>query len=175
MQKSDFSDCLDALVDADPRFAKEAYLFVREALEYTVKQQETATAGSTRKTQKRGSASGSGGASTKDAPERHVSGQQLACGARDLALAEWGPMAITVLAHWGIRSTADIGAIVYHLIDAHIFGKNEGDSREDFEAVFDFHEAFVTPYQPAADCTTGSALASVKPAPPRPASPFAES
>ncbi len=173
MQKSDFSDCLDALVAADPRFEKEAYLFVREALEFTLKRQEAAS-GSARKAQKRSGGSSSGGTGgTKDEPERHVAGQQLAAGARDLALAEWGPMAITVLAHWGIHSTADIGAIVYHLIDARIFGKNEGDSPEDFAGVFDFHEAFVAPYRPAAAARApGDILAATKSAPP---SPFAQS
>ena len=171
MQKSDFSDCLDALVAADPRFEKEAYLFVREALDWTLKRQEQAGA-ALRKAQKR---SGKDSSTAKDEPERHVSGQQLVAGARDLALGEWGPMAITVLAHWGISSTSDIGAIVYNLIDARIFGKNEGDSRTDFDDVFSFHEAFVRPYLPAAEAGASSVPAVPSSVLPPPASPFAES
>jgi uncharacterized repeat protein (TIGR04138 family) len=171
MQKSDFSDCLDALVAADPRYEKEAYLFVKEALDFTLKQRQPGA----QKTPRRNS--GAGKTAAKEEPERHVSGQQLVAGARDLALAEWGPMAITVLSHWGIQSTADIGAIVFNLIDARIFGKNEQDSRADFQDVFSFHEAFVLPYQPANGTAVPAGGMSPPPRAPRApsASPFSES
>ena len=153
MQKADFSDCLDALVASDPRYEKEAYLFVRDALDYTLKQGQAAGP----KGSKRSASTSVGGAAGRDEPERHVTGQQLVAGARALALAEWGPMAITVLAHWGIHSTADIGAIVYNLIEARIFGKNDQDSPADFEGAYSFHEAFVLPFQPAAPPGPGPA------------------
>jgi uncharacterized repeat protein (TIGR04138 family) len=51
-------------------------------------------------------------------------------------------MARTVLEHWGIHATSDIGAIVYALIDCHVLIKQESDSREDFQDVFSFDEAF---------------------------------
>ncbi|HEX8076591.1 MAG TPA: Minf_1886 family protein, partial [Chthoniobacterales bacterium] len=54
----------------------------------------------------------------------------------------------TVLSYWGIRSTEDIGHMVFNLIGAGIFGKTEEDSIEDFKNVFDFQEAFVKPFEP---------------------------
>ena len=38
--------------------------------------------------------------------------------------------------------------MVFNLIGAGIFGKTEEDSIEDFKNVFDFHEAFVKPFEP---------------------------
>ena len=57
-------------------------------------------------------------------------------------------MVVTVFSYWGIRSTEDIGHMVFNLIGAGIFGKTEEDSIEDFKNVFDFHEAFVKPFEP---------------------------
>ena len=57
-------------------------------------------------------------------------------------------MVVTVLSYWGIRSCEDIGHMVFNLIGAGIFGKTEEDSIEDFKNVFDFHEAFVKPFEP---------------------------
>ena len=67
---------------------------------------------------------------------------------RVVAIPEFGPMVVTVLSYWGIRSTEDIGHMVFNLIGAGIFGKTEDDSIEDFKNVFDFHEAFVKPFEP---------------------------
>ena len=47
-----------------------------------------------------------------------------------------------MLAHWGIRSTSDIGEIVYNLIAAGDLEKTPSDSRSDFDNVFDFETAF---------------------------------
>jgi uncharacterized repeat protein (TIGR04138 family) len=38
--------------------------------------------------------------------------------------------------------------MVFNLIGAGIFGKTEEDSIEDFKSVYDFHEAFVKPFEP---------------------------
>ena len=48
---------------------------------------------------------------------------------RKLALRQYGLLAGTVLAHWGVRSTSDIGDIVYNLIAAGDLEKTDGDSR----------------------------------------------
>jgi uncharacterized repeat protein (TIGR04138 family) len=77
----------------------------------------------------------------------HVSGRELAEGARDLALEEFGPMAFDVLGHWGLRRTADIGRIVYDFIEEGILRRTDEDSIEDFTDVYDFHEAFVRDYR----------------------------
>ena len=51
-------------------------------------------------------------------------------------------MAATVLNHWGVRSTSEIGDIVYNLIAAGDLEKMPSDLRSDFDEVFDFETAF---------------------------------
>ena len=77
---------------------------------------------------------------------RHVSGGELTEGCRDLALRLWGPLAKTVLEHWSIRSTRDIGEIVFNLLEVGILSKDEADSREDFDDLFDFKNVFERNY-----------------------------
>ncbi len=55
-------------------------------------------------------------------------------------------MARQVLSHWGIQCTEDIGRIVFLLIDAGLLMRQESDRIEDFEAVYDFAEAFDAGY-----------------------------
>lgn len=73
---------------------------------------------------------------------RHISGRELAEGVRDLAIERYGPMARTVLEHWGIESTSDVGRIVFALVEAGILIKQDEDSPDDFDAVYDFDEVF---------------------------------
>ena len=73
---------------------------------------------------------------------RHISGRELAEGARELAIERFGPMARTVLEFWGIHSTADFGEIVFALVECGILIKQEGDTRAEFQDVFDFDSAF---------------------------------
>ncbi len=126
MQKIGFAEALDSIVDTDPRYSREAYAFLRDALDYTTKQQKK----------------------VKGAPIRHVAGPELLEGVRQYALKEFGPMVVTVLSYWGIRCCEDIGHMVFNLIGAGIFGKTEEDSIEDFKSVYDFGGAFVQPFQP---------------------------
>lgn len=80
-------------------------------------------------------------------PERrHLSGRELAQGCRDLAIQRYGVLARTVLEHWGIRSTMDIGEIVFALVDTGFLMSQPQDTKEDFAEVFDFHEAFDRAY-----------------------------
>jgi uncharacterized repeat protein (TIGR04138 family) len=74
--------------------------------------------------------------------KRHVSGQELLHGMRDLALEAFGPMAKTVFEQWGITRTEDFGEIVFHLVEAGLLGKTEADRRSDFARGFDFADAF---------------------------------
>ena len=136
MQKLNFDDAVVILTEADPRYHRDGYFFLREILDHTVK---------LRKRQ-----SGESG---------HVTGQQLCEGGRQLALKHFGPMATTVLEYWGIRKTVDFGEMVWNLIELGVFGKTESDSREDFKNIYSFHEAFVAPYLPP-----NSPNRSVKPA-----------
>jgi len=80
-------------------------------------------------------------------PERrHVSGGELAHACRELALEQYGLLSRTVLEHWGIRTTADIGEIVYALIDAGLLIRQPEDRLEDFEGVYHFEHAFEHEY-----------------------------
>jgi uncharacterized repeat protein (TIGR04138 family) len=77
---------------------------------------------------------------------RHISGEELSRACRDYALEQYGLLARTVLEHWGIRRTADIGAIVYALIDAGLLVRRDDDREEDFHDVFAFGDAFERGY-----------------------------
>ncbi len=73
---------------------------------------------------------------------RHVSGGELSWAVRDLAFDKFGLMAQTVLREWGIRSTADIGRMVYSLVEIGLLSTQPGDREEDFHGVYDFEDAF---------------------------------
>lgn len=126
MQKIGFSEALDSIVASDPRYQRDAYVFLRDALDFTTKQQKK----------------------VKGATIRHVTGPELLGGVRQYALKEFGPLVMTVFDNWGIRSCEDVGNMVFNLIGAGIFGKTEEDSIEDFKNVYDFEEAFVKPFAP---------------------------
>lgn len=74
--------------------------------------------------------------------ERHVSGQELCFGLRDFAVKQFGLLARTVLASWNIQSTEDFGKIVFALVESQMLRKSDSDSMLDFEAVYDFDDAF---------------------------------
>ena len=71
----------------------------------------------------------------------HVTGRELCQAAGKLALRSYGMMAQTVLDLWGIRSTSDIGEIVYNLIGSGVLDKTPSDKRSDFDDVFEFATA----------------------------------
>ncbi|MFO0973466.1 MAG: Minf_1886 family protein [Phycisphaerae bacterium] len=73
---------------------------------------------------------------------RHVSGDELCDGLRVLAQQRWGRLACAVLGHWGIRSTEDIGRVVFCLIEAGRLTKQSRDRLSDFVNLFDFRQAF---------------------------------
>lgn len=130
MQKQHFGESVDEVLLRDNRYDRDAYYFVREGLDVTLKmlkkQHHT------------------------QAAQRHVSGQELLEGLRRHALDQFGPMAMTVLDHWGVRKCEDFGEIVFNMVERGILGKTDKDSREDFRGGFDFEEAFVKPFQPTA-------------------------
>ena len=126
MQKIGFTEALDSIVASDPRYGRDAYVFLRDALDFTTKQQKK----------------------IKGATVRHVAGPELLEGVRQYALQEFGPMVMTVFSSWGIHCCEDIGRMVFNLIEAGIFGKTEEDSLEDFKNVYDFEVVFVKPFTP---------------------------
>jgi uncharacterized repeat protein (TIGR04138 family) len=125
MQRS-FNEVVEQMIERDPRYGKEAYIFLKEALEFTIKQK------------KRG----------KTEAGSHVDAVELLDGFRQLALKEFGPMVMTVLEYWGVRSSFDVGQMVFNLIGAGVFGKTESDSVDDFNRALDFHMAFTAPFEP---------------------------
>jgi len=82
-----------------------------------------------------------------DKLNRHVTGQQLCWAIRDVAQKRWGFMARAVLARWNITRTEDIGAIVFALVNNGWLQKQPTDSLADFDAVFNFHQAFDQTYK----------------------------
>lgn len=55
-------------------------------------------------------------------------------------------MARLVLEHWGVRTTRDIGDIVFTLVELGLLISQAQDSRDDFLGVFDFAESFEREY-----------------------------
>ena len=126
MQPLNFDEVLQRIVTQDRRYDREAYLFLREALDHTQRQL----------------------AAGKILEPRHVSGKELLAGLRTFALSQFGPMARTVLTEWGIKSCQDVGEIVFNMIDQGLLSKTDTDTREDFKDGFDFEEAFCKPFRP---------------------------
>ncbi len=80
-------------------------------------------------------------------PERrHISGRELAEGVRDVALDRFGVLARTVLEHWGIRVTEDVGEVVFTLVEGGVLIKQDEDRIEDFREIYDFQEVFEEAY-----------------------------
>jgi uncharacterized repeat protein (TIGR04138 family) len=78
---------------------------------------------------------------------RHVSGAELAWACRDLALERFGLLSRTVLDCWGVQSTADLGHIVFALVEIELLSTQPGDRAEDFAGVYDFDSAFEEGYE----------------------------
>ena len=110
---------MDQIRLREPRFAERGYLFVLAALEHV---------------------------QSRLPERRHITGQELSVACRDLALQRYGVMARLVLEHWGIRATADIGDIVFTLVDLGLLVSQPQDSRRDFSGLFDFEDAFERAY-----------------------------
>jgi uncharacterized repeat protein (TIGR04138 family) len=85
------------VVAADGRYHVNAYRFVYEALDYTVKQLEK---------------------------KRHITGRELLEGIKNLALEQFGALAIMVFDVWGVHKTADFGNIVFNLVEAEMMSRS---------------------------------------------------
>ena len=77
---------------------------------------------------------------------RHVTAAELAWACRDFALQQYGLLAPVVLAHWGITRTEDLGRIVYTLVEVGLLVTQPGDHESDFNAVYEFTDAFGESY-----------------------------
>jgi hypothetical protein len=82
-------------------------------------------------------------------------------------LQEFGPLAKTVLNEWGIENCAQVGDIVFQLVQYGVLGKSETDRPEDFQEIWTFTEAFVLPFQPSKNSfTKKTAFRKIAPVPP---------
>lgn len=102
------------------KYQPEAYSFVLEALDFTMK---------------------------KLPKSRHLTGRELLDGIRQYGLNQFGAMARSVFEYWGVRKTVDFGHIVFDLVEAELLRKTEEDSINDFKRGFDFKKAFDGNYQ----------------------------
>jgi uncharacterized repeat protein (TIGR04138 family) len=126
MQEINFDEAVELIFTRDPRFSRDAYSFVREALDYTQKVIGKETRGQI----------------------RHVSGQELLDGIRQYALQQFGPMVVTVFEEWGVRHCRDFGDIVFNMVEIGLLAKTDRDTRDDFQNGYDFTEVFRKPFQP---------------------------
>ena len=126
MQQVNFDEAVEMMLARDPRYAREAYTFTREALDFTQKLIGKETRGRI----------------------RHVSGQELLDGIRQFALQQFGPMAATVFEEWGVRNCRDFGEIVFNMVEIGLLAKTDQDSRDDFQRGYDFTEVFRKPFWP---------------------------
>jgi uncharacterized repeat protein (TIGR04138 family) len=127
MQEINFDEAVDLIIAKDTRFARDAYTFVREALDFTQKLAGKEARG----------------------PIRHVSGQELLGGIRQFALQQFGPMTATVFEEWGVKGCRDFGEIVFNMVEIGLLAKTDKDTRADFQNGYDFTDAFRKPFWPA--------------------------
>lgn len=128
MQEVNFDEVVTQILEKDARYQRDAYVFLREGLDFTQKLISKENRGAT----------------------RHVTGQELIDGLRQYALQEFGPMAKTVLEEWGITQCRDFGTIVFNMVEIGLLAKTDKDSHDDFQTGYDFTDAFCKPFWPAA-------------------------
>ncbi|MBF0594417.1 MAG: hypothetical protein HQL22_05555 [Candidatus Omnitrophica bacterium] len=116
----EFIDKVEQLCEIDPRYRPGAYEFVLEALRYTQRRFKK---------------------------ERHVTGEQLLAGIKDLTIRKFGPLALNVLHHWGVKNTEDFGNIVFNMVHHQLLSKQEDDSFDSFRNGYDFKEVFHQGYR----------------------------
>jgi uncharacterized repeat protein (TIGR04138 family) len=133
MQPIHFEESVVSILRREGRYDGQAYFFLKESLDFTLKRIMEETGGK----------------------GRHVSGKELLEGFRDHALEQFGPMAATLMDEWGIKEGRDVGNMVFQMIEEQIFGKQESDKPEDFDGVFDFKKELRDPFLPTRAATSG--------------------
>ena len=107
-----FWDAIDRIRASDPRFRREAYGFVMMALGLTAEALPPER--------------------RNDPERRHLTGEELLRGVAALARREFGPMAPTVFGEWGVLTSADVGELVFQLVENGQLSARPEDRREDF-------------------------------------------
>ena len=126
MQEINFDEAVELILTRDKRFSRDAYTFVREALDFTQKLIGKESQGQI----------------------RHVTGQELLDGIRQFALQQFGPMVMTVFEDWGVRNSRHFGEIVFNMVEIGLLAKTDKDTREDFQNGYDFADVFRKPFLP---------------------------
>ena len=116
----EFETIVEKIHQKDLRYREGAYLFVMEALSYTQRKFKCV---------------------------KHVTGIQLLIGMKELLMNKFGPMTLTVLHYWGIKSTEDFGNIVFHLVENRVLSKTDRDNPDHFRNGYDFEEVFNRGYR----------------------------
>ena len=135
MQPIHFEESVLSILKRDHRYDGQAYLFLKDALDFTLKRM------------------------SEEQPDRnrHVSGGELLEGFRDYGLEQFGPMAATLMEEWGVNQCQDVGNMVFRLIEEQVFGKQESDTEQDFEGTFDLNQALREPFLPKGKKKSGKA------------------
>jgi uncharacterized repeat protein (TIGR04138 family) len=110
MLNKELQKIIDTIVTNEKRYSKDAYKFINAAVNYTV------------------AAKNAGG---------HVNAQELLKGISEFALKEFSIFYADVFKSWGINTAADVGNIVFSLIEQKALGASPEDSIEDFNTDFD--------------------------------------
>ena len=103
---------IEELARQDGRFPPAAYMLVFEGLECAL---------------------------AKLPARRHVTPRELVEGVRDVALRDWGLLAGTVLESWNVRTSGEIGDLVFNLIAKKLLVAGAEDDRAQFEDACDLH------------------------------------
>lgn len=119
MGAQDFWVMVDRIRASDGRYAGDAYAFVMDALDHTVREL---------------------------GERRHVTAAELFQGMCRFARGRYGMMAWDVLRNWGIRSASDVGDIVFQLCDAGILSRREEDTRGQFDLPVDLKQVLEDEY-----------------------------
>jgi len=118
--KPQLDSLLAQIYETDARYRTDAYEFVLEALSFTQK---------------------------KFRRTKHVTGEELLQGIKELLMERFGPMALTVLKYWRIYATEDFGYIVFNLVEKRVLSKTEEDDIEGFRNKYSFEEVFEKGYR----------------------------
>ena len=121
MSGESLQEKIEGLAESDGRYNTDAYVFVYDALQYTVEKL---------------------GKTTLPKEKRHISGRDLVLGISEYSAEQFGPLTCSVFFHWGIKQTRDFGEIVFNLIEANLMSKTEDDQIDDFVDIYDFAEEF---------------------------------
>ena len=128
MQPIDFDEVLERIIEKDRVYHREAYLFLREGLDYAQKK--------------------IGKANKHEI--RHITGKELLDGIREYGVSMYGPFTATVLAEWGVTRCEDFGEMVFKMVKHGLLSKTDRDTMEDFKGGYSFYDAFTKPFLPTA-------------------------